>query len=409
MLAFPHLPEAPRPFRVAAATIASKSRWALARATAKSFLEHNPGIPFYALLADEDEGLIDPDREPFSIIRLDQLGLPEKDRFCFQYSEMELSYALTPYLIEYLLNNGFDGALFLKQETMVLDGLGPIWEKLREHPVVVTPHLLEPGIGDEALAWEINVLRAGIFNGGVVAFSGHDEGREFLSWWKEMTSRECFLAIEKGLHYEQRWLDFVPTFVPSCHVLRDPGINVGHWNLFQRRVAVSPDGRVTACGVSCRIFRFSGYEPDNPERSSKYNVAVTMDRAGAAAQMFERYRSLLIEGGYETSRRWPYAYGHFDNGVRVADITRRIYHDWPGSVERFGNPFSTASAESFYRWLNAPAEEGNLPGVTNFWNSVYRRRPDLLSKFGDLSSDNRGRFETWIRTTGIKEYGVMEP
>ncbi|MEI8340723.1 MAG: hypothetical protein WCH43_04190 [Verrucomicrobiota bacterium] len=394
------------PFRVAAVTIASKSRLALARVTARSFLEHNPGIPFYVLLADEVEGCFDPALEPFHLIGMDQLGLRELVRLRFQYTEMELSFALTPCVIEYLLNSGFDGVIFLKQETLVLDGLEPVVEKLREHSVLLTPHLLGPGEGDDAREWEINVLRSGMYNGGFIGFSRREDSIGFLSWWKEKTAWNCFWAVETGIHYEQRWLDFVPAFVPGFHIIRDPGMNVGHWNLLQRRVGVQADGQVTANGSSCRVFRFSGYDPDRPGESSRYHSNLTLDQAGDASVVFERYRSLLMKEGYEETRRWPYTYEHFDNGVRVPVLARRIYHDLENPLERFGDPFCTEPAGSFYRWLNAGADgEGSIP---NFWRGVHRRRPDLIAAFGDLRGEQCTRYEDWIRTSGIQECGSLQ-
>lgn len=397
------------PLRMAAATIASKSRIALARVTARTFLDHNPGIPFFLLLADEEQGFVDPAREQFTIIQMNQLELSDPARFRFQYSEMETSYALTPRLIEHLLDSGFDAVMFLKQETMVLDELGSVFEKLGGHSALLTPHLLEPGEDAEALQWEINVLRAGVFNGGFVAFSCDADARRFLSWWSEKTRRGCIHAVEEGIHYEQRWLDFAPSFMPRCHILRDPGINVGHWNLRQRQVEVWPDGRVTACGARCRIIRFSGYEPDAPEQTSKYNPDLTLTRTAGAAAVYRRYHSLLMEAGHDETRRWPYAFAHFDNGVRVPDIARRIYLDLPEEHAKFGDPFCTAPEGSFYRWLNAPADGAGTGAVTNFWHGVYVRRPDLHSRFGNLGGEWRAPFEDWIRTNGVAEYGAMRP
>jgi hypothetical protein len=392
-----------------AASIASKSCIALARVTARSFIEHNPGIPFYLLLADEEQGLINPANEPFSIIRMDQLALDEPARFRFQYTEMEMSYALTPHLIEHLLNVGFDAVMFLKQETLVLDELGTIFDKLGRYSVLLTPHLLDPGEDDEALTWEINVLQAGVFNGGFVAFNNSNHSRRFLGWWKEKTARECFRAVEAGIHFEQRWLNFAPAFVPDHLILHDPGMNVGHWNLGERHVEALPDGRVTAGGGRCRIIRFSGYDPDVPEQTSKYHPDLTLNRSGGASSVFRHYHQLLMEAGHEETRQWPYAFALFDNGVRIPDIVRRIYHDMPDAGERFGDPFCTAPAGSFYRWLNMPADSGGKGVVTNFWRKVYLRRPDLHPLFKDLGGECREAFESWITTTGVAEYGSMQP
>lgn len=342
--------------KFAAATIVSKSYLALARVTAGSFRRHNPDIPFYTLLADEQDGYFDPALEPFHTLQLDQLRMEESSRFRFQYTELELSYACTPYLIDHLLGEGFDGVVFLKQETLVLGSLAPEFDKLQRHTVLLTPHFLEPPVGPRALEWELNVLRAGVFNGGFLAFSSHEEARRVLAWWKEKTSRGCFRAVEDGVHFEQRWLDFVPSFAPGFHILRDPGMNVAHWNLPERRICVG-GGRVMADGMPCRVFRFSGYQPEAPHRVTRYNPKMTVESTGDAAEVFALYQSMLGSAGYHECRRWPYAYGFFDNGAPISDRARLTYHDLGDEASRFGDPFATAHEGSYFRWL-----EGSTAG-----------------------------------------------
>jgi hypothetical protein len=198
----------------------------------------------------------------------------------------------------------------------------------------------------------MNVLRAGVFNGGFMAFSQHDEARRFLAWWREKTFQECVRDVRNGVHFEQRWLDFVPSLTTDHRILRDPGLNVGHWNLPDRDIRAH-NGRVTAKGVPCRVFRFSGYEPDRPRSVSKYNPRYTVASTGDAAQVFARYRALLMDAHYEETRRLPYAYEHFDNGVVIPERARRIYRRLGERARRFGDPFETAPAGSYYRWYKA--------------------------------------------------------
>ncbi len=335
--------------RVAAATIVSRSRVALARATARSFRGQHPEVPFYCLLADGEHEEIRADREPFEMVRFDALAAPDDECFRFRYGEMELSYAATPFLVAHLLESGFEGVLFLKQETMVLDRVDGLLEMLRRHSVLLTPHLLSPPEGEGEFERARNVLRAGVFNGGVLGFAQCEEARRVLEWWKQKTWRLCLLDVDHGLHYEQRWLDFVPSIAPRCGIVRDPGVNVGHWNLPERRIEAR-EGRVTACGEPCRIFRFSGYEPERPDRISRYSRAKVAE-AGGAAEVFARYQRLLEECGWRETRALPYAWGVYDNGARISGEARRLYRELGEAARRFGDPFRTAG-ESFYAWLS---------------------------------------------------------
>jgi hypothetical protein len=336
--------------KIVGASIVSKRYLHLARVTAESFCRHNPDVPFYLLLADEPQSSFDPGPEPFQTVSLAQLQLPDPLGFRFQYNELELSYACTPYLIEHLLDEGFDGVVFLKQETLVLDSLAPLFEKLRTYSLVLTPHFLELPGGSGALRSEINVLRAGVFNGGVLGFSNCEEARIVLDWWKRKLRRNCFRAPEEGLHFEQRWLDFMPCIAPRSHILRDPGVNVGHWNLPERRIRVR-DGRVTANGSPCRVFRFSGYQPENPRMVTKYNLQTTIEGAADAAEVFRQYQTAIERSGWPDTQRLPYAFDSFQNGQPITDAIRRSYHDLGDAASEFGDPFETERPGSFYNWL----------------------------------------------------------
>jgi len=72
--------------KVAGATVAAKSSLSLARVLADSFRRYHPETPFFVLLSDEVDGHFDPASEPFQILRLADLGIPELARFRFHYT-----------------------------------------------------------------------------------------------------------------------------------------------------------------------------------------------------------------------------------------------------------------------------------------------------------------------------------
>ena len=336
--------------RFVAVTVASKAFLSLARVTARSFRAHQPDVPFVLLLTDEVNGYFAPADEPFSLLTLDDIGIERLEQFRFQHAQQELSYAATPHAIDHLFERGFDGVLFLKQETLVLDSLAPLLEGLHRHPLMLTPHLLTPPKRPDALRRELDVLRAGVYNGGVVLAANRPEARRFLRWWKERTFDECICRVEDGLHYEQRWLDFAPGLVPGTRIVRDPGVNVGHWNLRERDIRVR-DGRVTANGLPCRVARFSGYEPGHPERVTRYRPEWKVEDDADVARLFQRYHQMLLDEGYVETRAWPYAYGFFDNGAEVTEAHRRAYQRLGREAQRFGDPLVTRGAQSFWAWF----------------------------------------------------------
>jgi hypothetical protein len=86
---------------VAVATIVAKNYLSFARVLGESFRRHHPGVPFYALLTDEVDGYFDPAAEPFSIVGLSDLRIPDLHRFRFHYARKEVAVAVKPYLLSH--------------------------------------------------------------------------------------------------------------------------------------------------------------------------------------------------------------------------------------------------------------------------------------------------------------------
>ena len=339
--------------KYAAVTIVSMPYLALARVTGHSFREHNPDTDFFIFLADRPIAhAFEPADSEFRFLNVNDLELDHAESVFFRYKELELTYALTPSVIKHLLDIGYQGVMFLKQETLVLGALDDVTSNFSDSSVLLTPHLLVPIGRKGGEKWELNVLLSGIFNGGFIGFSDTAEARVFLDWWEQKTLMQCFLDVAGGLHFEQRWLDFVPSFVQSYTIIRDPGVNVGHWNLLDRNIKVC-DGKITAMGMPCRIFRFSGYDAKAPAYLTRYNKDIAMDRIGEAAAVLRKYQKRLSDARHEATSRLPYAFGYFDNGAEITDAMRKRYIGCGVTVSRFGDPFETNHPGSFYEWLSS--------------------------------------------------------
>lgn len=332
------------------ATIATKKDLALVRVLATSFRQHHADTPFMVLLVDEIDGYFDPATEPFRLARLHDLGVRDLPRFRFHYTQQELTYAATPYLLSHLLDRGFTRVAFLKQESLVLGDLAPVLRLLDQYSIVLTPHLLAPLAGEEGIGRELNILQSGVYNVGFLGVSSTPTARAFLAWWQDRLFEHCRRDVPEGLHFEQRWLDLVPAFFENVHVVRDPGFNVGHWNLPERQVALRGDF-FTVDGQPCRFVRFSGFEPDHPSSVTRYSPRLNMNAIGAAAELFRRYVALLEAAGYHETRTWPYAYGCFDNGKPITDHARQAYRGLGPAADRFGDPLLTTSPDSFLHWF----------------------------------------------------------
>lgn len=388
----------------AAATIVAKRHLALARVIARSFRSHHPDIPFFVLLADEVSGCFDPSSEPFEFLSIDDLGRDGVLPLCFRYAQAPLSYALTPQLLEHLLDRGFEQVIFIKQESLVLDRLTSVLDALPGCSIALTPHLLSPLRGEQCERRELDILQAGTFNGGVIGVRATSITRSALSWWRSRLAFHCVHDVARGMHFEQRWLDLLHTLFGDVQVIRDPGCNVGHWHLPERAIRIE-NGTVYADGAPCQLFRFSGFETDTPAKATRYFDRLTVSEMGDAGLVFTRYRDLLLRAGHAECGRWPFAWDCFDNGITIPAIARDLYRELGPDASAFGNPFSSHEERSFLSWLTAPVQSC-APGVSRLWHALYQRRTDVRAAYPDALGRDREGLIGWINNTGWRECGI---
>ena len=391
----------------AVATIVAKNYFSFARALAESFQSQHPRVPFFVLLADEADGYLDPSREPFHIVGLSELDIPQLERFRFHYAQQPLSYACTPYLLAHLLKRGYSRVIFVKQESLVLGDLSPVFDLLDGISIVLTPHLVSPLAGADRIERDLNILQSGTYNVGMLGVAATPVAAEFLEWWQDRVYAHCRHATPAGMHYEQRWLDLVPGLFGDVHVLRDPAYNVGHWNLPDRAVTVVDDV-VLVNGEPCRLFRFSGYDVERPSAVTRYSSRLTIQNVGPAGLVFERFRAALARHGDRETKTWPYAYGALQRRASTR-IARSLLAEMDDSAGRFGDPLRTGRG-SYFEWLNQGVDgEPNGPGtLTRLWHAVYRARSDLHSAFADPAGADRQAFLAWTQQSGMREHAVSD-
>jgi hypothetical protein len=382
----------------AGATIAAKDHLAHARVLATSFAEHHPGVPFHVLLADEIDGRFDPAAEPYELVTLDDLGLADRTQLAFRYAKQPFSYAVTPALIDRLLDD-HERVVFIKQESLVLGRLDPVLADLDCGDLVLTPHLLDPLEGPDRVERELGILVSGTYNGGIV---GAGRGaRPMLDWWAARTATHCLHDIDGGLHYEQRWLDLVPTLFGGVRVLRDPAVNVGHWNLREREVRTGPGG-VTVRGEPCRLFRFSGHRPEGPDRITRYNDRDAMTAIGDAAAVFARFDALLWSHGHAEVSAWPYAYGAFADGVAIPEIAREIYRELPDPAA-YGDPFAVGPGTFRDAIARPRTASTRVPWIVE---GLLGLRPDVRAAYPDPLGEGADGVMGWFASSGAREHDV---
>ncbi len=338
--------------RVAVATIVARNYLSFARVLALSLRAHHPHVPFLAVVAADPDTDWQLEGEPFEVVALDNLGIPDLRRICFRSSRQELAVTVKPFLMRHLLDRGVNGAIFLDPDVLVVGDLTPLFVEVTQHAMVLTPHLLQPLEGEARIARELNILQSGTFNAGFVGASDVPAARSALAWWQDRLLADCTAAVERGVYYDQRWLDLIPILFDDVGVIRDAGCNIAYWNLPERHLQVSSEGIILANGAPARFFHFSGFEPEHPSVPSRFSPWRWDESFGVAAGIYRQYAEMLMAAGYDGTRRTTYGFDYFDNGAPISPQARDLYKSLGATAADFGDPFQTNRPDSYFRWLS---------------------------------------------------------
>jgi len=385
-------------------TIISKNYLPYARVLADSFREHNRG-DVYVLLVDKVDGCFDPAKENFKLIELDALRplIPDFDKFCFQYTILELNTAAKPYFLEYLFDKyGMKKLVYFDPDILITGNLRELSSLLDTHSMVLTPHLTAP-IEDSSKPSEIDIIKAGTYNLGFIALSNKKNSRDHLKWWQKRLHSHCIVAIADGYFVDQKWMDLVPGFYDDVFILREPGYNTAYWNYHCREVTTE-SGKILVNGKPSYFFHFSGFDPENLEPISKHQNRFTLKDIPAIRPLFELYRDKVLAAGWSTTKGWPYFYDRFDNGVKIPSLARRLILEMGENAAKFGNPFN-AGENSFYDWLNAPIDD-NQPVLTRYLYELCVRTGHLKAHFPDPRQADRKRYLVWVLMDGKNDFKI---
>ena len=392
-------------------TIVSKNYLAHARVFADSFLKNNPGVKVYVVLVDRLKHYFNPKKESFEVIEAEKIGIKNTKSFLFKYNILELNTAVKPFFFEYLFEKyKFKKILYFDPDILVVNKLDYLFRLLDKHSIILTPHITKP-INDNLKPNEIDLLKSGSYNLGFIGLAKRRQTKIFLNWWQERIYDKCLYDVENGLFVDQKWINLVPSLFPNYFIIYHPGYNVAYWNLHERKVVLSKKGlkKTRVNKKPLYFFHFSGFDPEKTTLVSIHQDRFSLNtNLKNLRPLFQTYRELLIEKGHRKTKKWPYFYSTFDNGVKINNFVRRLYLSFSDrKKEKFGNPFST-KPNSFFYWLNKPARRTaqNLPYITNLMYELYKSRLDVRTTYPEVFGNDMYKFMEWVKFRAKYEYNL---
>jgi len=390
-------------------TIASKNYLAYARTLMASVKEHLPEYRRYLCLADEVSGEFEPSKEVFEVIQADQIGIDSFQDMTIRYDIMEFNTAVKPFMIEWLFNNtDLDVVIYLDPDIQVFskfDRLEAVIE--RGASVVLIPHITRP-VEDGFNPNDHTMLQAGVFNLGFIAVRRCDEARQFIRWWGRRLKTQCASDFSRNLFTDQRWCDLAPCFLNNLHVFKDPGYNIAYWNLMQRKVEHTAEGKWLVDSQPLVFFHFSGVSADNRELVSKHQNRFNWNDIELLQPLFKAYLDNLHLAGWKACKNWDYAYSVIKPSLKIATVMRQFYREkHPETVFYEENDISSY----LINLCNQPSSinaYGDETIITELMMYIYQIRPDLRAAFSLATQEGRRGFAHWFEISAVRDYGLPQ-
>ena len=381
-------------------TICSNNYLGMARILISSAKAFHPDATIYLCLVDR----IAPDRSIYpgecTIVPVEDLPIPNIRAFLFRYDVMEVNTAVKPFMFQHLIGLGHADVIYFDPDIQLFAPLDGVLAHLHEGAsFTLTPHLCHPA-EDEDFPDDLGVMRAGVYNLGFLGVHACEESERILAWWARRLEYYCLSEQTAGIFVDQKFMDLLPGFTAQASILRDPALNVGYWNLVQRRLGFEDGGlaggRWTIDGQPLLFYHFSGFSPARPDQLSKHTKAFRGDAISPAlARLLRQYAQQLDANGHGHIPAGLYAFGRFASGNRIPMLVRTMFRErhkfWSG------DPFATY--EAYVQSPMAGQWSGSASAiVTNLMGYLHSQQPGLQAHF-DLQTEPgvRGYAEWFVQ------------
>jgi hypothetical protein len=159
-------------------------------------------------------------------------------------------------------------------------------------------------------------------------------------------------------------------------VCLDPGMNVAHFNLHERKVERFQD-RWNIGDVPLVAFHFTLIDWERRTFWPPVNRPLVSQQP-LLRTLIEQHSELLHASGWTVTRQWPGGYDCFTNGLRISPATRRAFR-LASKVQGYqGDPFGDPKWVTFERSTQRRAALQRILSILpRFWNKLSR----LLAQF----------------------------
>lgn len=315
-----------------------------------SLKRFHPEFEVVLALSDEASPAVDFSQEPIDrVIAVNELDIPDRTRWTYFHTIVELSTAIKPFVLKKLLaEDEVARVIYFDPDMVLFSRLDDMLESLDDNNLVLTPHQTKPERTLEAVMDnEISSLKHGVYNLGFLGVRPTEEGKRFADWWAERIYHFCIADIPRGLFTDQRWIDLAPAFFEGVGILKNSRFNVATWNLTTRDLSGTVADGFKVDGDPLGFYHFTGF--DSGAHRGMANKNVPGNASVMALVDWYQHETRFDGNDHVSGIQWKY--GTYSDGGKIPTGHRRLYRARPDLQTVFPDPFDVSASVSLRRWM----------------------------------------------------------
>ncbi|WP_316792787.1 glycosyltransferase [Pedobacter frigoris] len=283
---------------------------------------HHPEFEFCICLTDYVSSELLAQNElmkKYPVLQLHEIKAEEFDFITTNYNPMQLANSSKILFASYFLNEKeFDQVIFADSDMLFFNRLPD--SIINSGDILFTPHFTSPP-PLEMKRQELEVLNAGLLNGGFFILRRSEDTNKFITWLRERSVKDCVYDFSRGIYGEQLWLNLIPLYFNNVSVETNKGLNVAYWNLHERIISEDNGTFFVNETTPLYFFHYSGWDYNDPLNISKWGLITTEMRPDIKPLLIS-YREALKKNQYEAYINMPNYYTANNNSKKKSFFRR---------------------------------------------------------------------------------------
>lgn len=211
-------------------TIITRDFLPYALALNKSLMTYG-NVELYVFIADSESNEKIDTTENIHLLYIDQVCREGIGKSIFEkYYDTDIDrfrWSSKTVLMNYLFDTGYDNVIYLDPDICFFNSYEFLFDELNDNNIILTPHWRSTDPFENQYQF-IDHCNDGLFNAGFIG--ANKNASKDLEKISKMCLWECTIDHERGLHDDQRYLDFLIIISEKTKIIRHKGCNVGAWN-----------------------------------------------------------------------------------------------------------------------------------------------------------------------------------